>query len=132
MRARPWGQRRLVGLRIADQVTADRDQSLAPLRPKRRDDIGGPRTPVEPGAGRLPDPERIHQRDGVDREGGLLTVAGGLVRQEARRAVAAEIRHDHPVSRRSEQRDDVDKSVDVVWPAMSRMTVGPFGTPAST
>src|SRR5215468_4462363 len=43
----PRRQRRLVGGLTADQVPADRDQGLAPVGPKRRDHVGGPRSPVE-------------------------------------------------------------------------------------
>ena len=43
------------GLLAADQVAADRDQPAAALRPERRDDVGGSRSPVEPGHDRALD-----------------------------------------------------------------------------
>ena len=39
-----WRQRQLAGFPAADQITANGDESLAALRPERRDDVGGPRT----------------------------------------------------------------------------------------
>ena len=67
-------QRHLVGVSAADQVTAHRDQGFAALRPKRRNDVGGPRAPVETGDDRLLDSERIHQRDDVDGDHRLLAI----------------------------------------------------------
>ena len=111
----------------ADQVAAHRHEAVAALRPERGDDVGRPRAPVEAGDdGRL-DPERVHQGDRVDRERRLLAVAERLVGEEARRAVAAQVRDDHPVAGRRQQRDDVGVAVDVVRPAVQedgRGTVG--------
>ena len=59
-----------------------------------------------------------------------LAVAEGVAREEARRAVAAQIRHDHPVAGRRQQRCDVDEAVDVVGPAVQeddRRAVGRTG-----
>ena len=42
------------------------------------------------------------------------------LRQEARRAIAAQIRHDHAVSLRRQQGRDVDIGVDVVGPAVQQ------------
>ena len=42
------------------------------------------------------------------------------MRQEARRAVAAQMRHDHTVALRRQQRGDVDKAVNVVGPAVQQ------------
>ena len=41
-------------------------------------------------------------------------------RKKARRAVAAQIRDDHAVARRRQQRRDIDKAVDVVGPAVQQ------------
>src|SRR5215470_608484 len=44
-----WRQRDLAGFLTSDQIAADRDQRLATLRPKRRDDVGGTRANIEGG-----------------------------------------------------------------------------------
>ena len=120
-------QRQLAGLLASDQIPAHRDEPGAPLRPERRDDVGRPRSPVGAGDDRLLDPEGVHQRDGVDRQDRLLPVAERLVGEKARRAVAAQVRDDHPVARRRQQRRDLGEGVDVVRPAVQqndRRTVG--------
>src|SRR6185503_17651782 len=58
------------------------------------------------------------QRDRVDSQRGLLAVAGRLIRLEARGPVAAQVRHDHPVALRGQERRDVGVGVDVVRPAV--------------
>ena len=123
-------QRHLVGFLAADQVAAHGDERLAALRPERRDDVGRPRAPVKPGEDRLLDLERIHQGDDVERERRLLAVADRVAGKKARRAIAAQIRDDHPVARRRQQRRDVDVAVDVVGPAVQqddRRTIGGAG-----
>src|SRR5262249_30718785 len=85
-----WRQGRLAGLLAADQISADGNQSLAALRPERGDDAGGARAPIVTGERRLLDLERIHQGDDVDSHHRLLTVAWRIVRQEARRSIAAQ------------------------------------------
>ena len=50
----------------------------------------------------------------------LLAVSDGVARKKTRRAIAAQIRHDHAVARRRQQRRDIDKAVDVVWPAVQQ------------
>ena len=47
--------------------------------------------------------------------------------QEARRAVAAQVRDDHPVARGGQQRGDVDVAVDVVRPAVQQEDRRPVG-----
>ena len=49
-----------------------------------------------------------------------LAVAERLARKKARRAITAQIRNDHAVARRRQQRRDVDKAVDVVGPAVQQ------------
>src|SRR5262245_1209029 len=63
-----WRQRRLAEFLAADQITAHGHHRLAALRPKRRDDVCRPRSPVKSGENRLLDFESIHQGDGIDSE----------------------------------------------------------------
>ena len=93
---------------------------LAALRPKRRDDVRSARTPVESGHDRALDLEGVHEGDDVEGQRRLLAVADSLLRQERRRAVAAEIRDEHAVPSSREQRDDLGVAVDVVRPAMQK------------
>ena len=120
-------QRQLAGLLASDQIPAHRHEPGAPLRPQRRDDVGRPRSPVGAGDDRRLDPEGVHQRDDVDCQDRLLPVAERLVGEKARRAVAAQVGDDHPVSGRRQQRRDLVEGVNVVRPAMQqndRRTVG--------
>src|SRR5690348_16630681 len=55
-----WRQRHLTGCLTADQIAADRDEPLAPLRPKRRDDVSRPCSPIVTGKDGLLDLERVH------------------------------------------------------------------------
>ena len=59
--------------------------------------------------------------------GRRLAVADGVVGQESRRPVAAEVRHDHAVAARRQERSDVDEAVDVVRPAVQEDRDGPAG-----
>ena len=45
---RAWRQRHLSSLLVADEITADSDESLAAFRPQCRDDVRGSRTPIKP------------------------------------------------------------------------------------
>ena len=56
-----------------------------------------------------------------------LAVADRVARQKPRRAIAAQIGHDHPVARRRQQRRDIDKAVNVVGPAMQKNDGGSVG-----
>src|SRR5271165_7547806 len=58
-------QRHLVGFWAGDQITAQGDKGLAALRPKCRDDIGRPSSPVITGDDRLLDLESIHHGNGI-------------------------------------------------------------------
>src|SRR5262249_46155671 len=82
-------ERQLAGGLAADQIAADRDQRLAALRPGRRKDVGRPRSPVETGDDGALDLERVHQRDRVEGEDGLLAVPRRLTRPKGGRAIAA-------------------------------------------
>ena len=59
-------QRRLAGRLIADQIAAHRDEAITALRPKRRDDVRGPRAPIKAAENGLLDFERVHERDRID------------------------------------------------------------------
>ena len=122
-----WRQGRLVGFRAADQITADRDQSFAAFRPQRRDHVGRACTPVKSGKDRFPDRESIHQVDDIDADYSLLTVPKSSIGQKAGGTVTAQIRDDHPVARRRQQRCDIDKTVNVVRPAVQENDRGPVG-----
>jgi hypothetical protein len=113
-------QRRLAGFLAADQIAAHGDERLAAFRPQRRHDVGRPCSPIKTGDGRLLDFERIHQRDGIEGNDRLLAVADRGVGKKARGAIAAQIRHDHAVARRRQQRGDVDKTVNVIGPAVQK------------
>jgi hypothetical protein len=67
-------QRQLVAFKVVDQIAIHRDQGLAALRPKRRDDIGRPRSPIIAGEDSRLDPEGIHQSDDIESDHRLLTV----------------------------------------------------------
>src|SRR5690242_15875383 len=56
-----WRQWHLAGLLAADQITAHGHHSLASLRPKRRDDICRPRSPIKTGDGCLLNLESVHE-----------------------------------------------------------------------
>jgi hypothetical protein len=49
-----------------------------------------------------------------------LAVPERVVRKKARRAVTAQIGHEHAVARRRQQRRDIDKAVDVVGPTVQK------------
>ena len=57
----------------------------------------------------------------------LLAVAERVAGKKARRAIAAQIRDDHPVARRRQQRGDIDKAVNVVGPAVQKNDRGTIG-----
>ena len=87
-------RRHLVRLRVADEVAAHGNHSLATLRPQRRNDVGRARTPVESADDWLFDLERIHQRDDVQCDRRLLRVTKRVIRKKTRRPVSARLRHD--------------------------------------
>ena len=127
MPSQPLAATALVGFGVADQITAHGDHGLAAFRPERRDDVRRPRSPIVTGDDRLLDLERIHQGDDIDGDDRLLAIAERFTRKKARRAIAAQIRDDHPVARRRQQRRDIDIAVNVVGPAVQkndRRTIG--------
>src|SRR6202022_489155 len=73
---------------------------------------------------------RIHQMDDVESDGRLLAVPERLVGKEARRSVAAQVRDEHVIALRRQQRRHIDIAMDVVGPAVQeddRSTVGGSG-----
>jgi len=71
--------------------------------------------------------ESIHKRDGVERHHRLLAVAHRFAGKKSRRAVAANIRNDHSVARGSQQGRNIDKTVDIIRPAMVKNDGGTIG-----
>src|SRR5260221_6576539 len=122
-----WWQRHLAGLLAADQIPAHRDEGLAALREDGRDDVSRPSAPIKTGEDRLLNLESIHQSDDIDSDHRLLAIAEGVAGKKARRAIAAQIRDDHPVARLRKPRRNVDIAVNVVRPAVQknyRATIG--------
>src|SRR6202011_1376868 len=117
--SRRW-QRLLVRFLATDQVATHGYERPAALGPERGDDVGTSRPPIEARNDRTVDFEGIHQRNGVEHEGGWLAVSKRLARQKARRAIAAQVGDDHPVASRSQTRGDVDETVDVVRPPVQQ------------
>ena len=76
--------------------------------------------------------EGIHQGEDVERERGLVDVAGRGGRQEPRGAVAAEVRDDHPVPFGRQERCDLDVAVDVIRESVHEDHRRAAGGPAST
>jgi len=64
--------------------------------------------------------ERVHQCDRVRCNGRRLAVSDGVIGKKSRGAVAAQVRHDHAIACRCEQRRNIDKTVNVVRPAVQK------------
>jgi hypothetical protein len=62
----------------------------------------------------------IHQRDNIGCYRCLLTIPEGFVRKKPRSAVAAQMRHDHPVTRVGKQCCAFGVAMDVVRPAVQQ------------
>ena len=105
---------------ILDQIAVDRDQADAALRPQRRADAGGASAPVIAGEHGALDGKRIHQRDQVGADRGLLARTRRRRIAETGRTVAAQIGHDDAAALGGEQRGDVDIGVDVVGKAVQQ------------
>jgi hypothetical protein len=69
------------------------------------------------------------QADGIDGEHGLLRVARRVGGQEARAAISAKERDDHPVATGRQQRHHIDIGVYVVRPAVQQQHRGSSGWP---
>src|SRR5262245_59238066 len=74
-----WRQWHFVGFTVADQISAHGDERLAAFRPKRRHDVGCPRSPIKTADDCLLDLKRVHKRDYVDRERRLLAISNSFV-----------------------------------------------------
>ena len=122
-----WRQRQLARFLAANQIAAHRHHDLAAFGPKRRDDVGRPRSPIETGKDCLVDPKSIHERGDIRSNCGRLAIPERFGRKKACRAVAAHIRHDHPVPRQSKQGRDIDETVNVVRPAVEEDDGRPAG-----
>ena len=79
-----------------------------------------PRPPIESADDRFVDLQRVQQRDRVASNDRRLTVTKRVGGQEARGSVAAQVRHDHPVAGRGQQRRHVDVAMNVVRPAVQK------------
>src|SRR4051794_22399821 len=77
-------------------------------------------SPIKAGEDWLLDLEGVEKVLEIDGQCRGLTVAHCFARQKSRRAVAAEVRNDHPVPRPCEHRRDVDKAVNVVGPTVQQ------------
>ena len=120
-------QRLPAGFLIADQVTAHGDHGLAALRPERREDVGGPRPPIEAGEDWPLDLESVQKILEIDGERRWLTVSHRCTQEKSRRAVAAQVRNEHPVARSCEHGRNIDKAVNVVRPAVQENDDRPIG-----
>src|SRR6201988_5130855 len=89
-------QRRLTCRLAADQITAHGHHRLAALGPQSSDDVGGPRSPIKTSKNGLLDLERVHQRDHIESDGRLLSVTRCLCCKKPSRAIASQMRNDHP------------------------------------
>src|SRR4029077_8999220 len=89
-------------------------------------DVRGPRSPVETGDYDDREVECVHQRDGVFGERRLLPVSKRVRRYEPSGSVSAQMRNDHAVSLRGEERRDADVTVKVVRPSMQEEDSRPF------
>jgi hypothetical protein len=113
-------QGHLIGLTAADQIPADGNQSLAAFGPEGRHDVGRPRSPIKPRDDRLVDLERVQKRDGIDSQCRRLTIPDRVAREKARRAIAAQIGHEHPVPLPRQQRSDLVEGMNVVGPTVQQ------------
>lgn len=85
------------------------------------------RAPITSRDDRLVDTERFHQGDDIDRDRRLLAVPRRVAREEARGAIAAQIRHNHAVAFGGEDGRHIDEAVDIVGPAVEQDDGGPVG-----
>jgi hypothetical protein len=83
-----------VGRQVGHDVAVDRHEPQAALGPERREDAGGARTPVVADHHGTIDLQGIEQGDLVQRHGRLLGRARCIAVDEARRAMAPQVRHD--------------------------------------
>jgi FixJ family two-component response regulator len=108
----------LVSRRAADQIAADGNDRLAAFRPERCHDVRRARAPVKAADSSCLDLERIHQSDDVQGDGRLPGVPHRFAGEKTHGAIAAQVRNDHPVPGRGQQRRNIGKAVNVVGPAV--------------
>src|SRR5215467_2791900 len=113
-----WRQGYLAGLLIADEIAAHRNHGLGALWPERCENVGGPRSPIKTGEGRLLDLESVKKVLEIHGKSRWLPIPDRFIREESRGAIAAQVRDDHPVAGRGQQRRNINKTVNVVRPAV--------------
>ena len=64
--------------------------------------------------------QSIHQFDDVHRDRRLLAIAWRVASEESGRTITAHIRNDHAVAGLRQQRRDLDKTVNLVGPAVQK------------
>src|SRR6266567_5990721 len=111
-------QRVLAGCLAANQISTDRNQAFAAFRPKSSDNVSGPCAPIEASNDCLIDLQGVHEMDDVDSHHSWLSVADRVIGKKPSTAIAAQVGYEDVVSRRSQYRNDIDKAVNVVRPAV--------------
>jgi hypothetical protein len=119
---RQWG---LAGVPFGDQVAGDGYQRFNPFWPQGGDDVGGPGAPVEPGEDGPWQVQGVQERDQVERDRGLLTVAERGGRSEGRGAVSAQVGDDDPVAVGGQERSDPLEA----FPSLMIVLRGGYGGP---
>ena len=76
--------------------------------------------PVKPANDRLADTQGIHKRHDIDPKDRLLAIPECRTGQKAGRAIAAQVRDDHPVPRCGQHGRDPGIAVNVVGPPMQK------------
>src|SRR5215467_6531756 len=89
---------------VLNRIARDEDAGAHAVRMKRRGDLGGAAAPVVTTDRKLRELQRIGEVDHILSDGGLFGHARRLRIAEVRRAVAAQIGHEHPVSRLRQRR----------------------------
>ncbi|MNF53954.1 hypothetical protein D3C84_353630 [compost metagenome] len=120
-------QRVLARSLIADQIAADGDQRLDPLRPKCGNDVRRARAPVVATQHRFLDLQCIHEVDDITGQRRRLAVANSLVGQEMRVTVAPCVWDQYPVTLGRQQRRHFAVAVNVVRPAVQKNHHRPIG-----
>ncbi|SBV31887.1 protein of unknown function [uncultured Sphingopyxis sp.] len=83
-----------------------------------RQDARSPGAPVAPPDDRPFDAQRVEKVERIHRERRLLTVSGRRVRQETRRAIAAQVGHQNAIALRPEHKRRIGVGMYIVWPTM--------------
>ena len=123
-------QRHLAGVLASDQVAAHRDQARASFGPERRDDARCAGAPVEARDDRLVDRRaRPSTRSRPRRAPPARRCEGSRSARKRVVPIAAQVRDDHAVALRGQQRGDLGVAVDVVGPAVQQDGDGPVGGP---